>query len=116
MPSILLPEIKECKFCSKEFKPERKNQVHCTKDCANRISYPDLKNEYADCPVCKNRFPKTRRDQKYCSSICRSLYNLQRLETLHIPKEIFESSSRLEIVNRLEQFLEYKGYFLNKSE
>lgn len=26
-------EIKECKSCSKEFKPKRSNQVNCTAEC-----------------------------------------------------------------------------------
>lgn len=113
MASILLPKSLECKNCSKSFEPKRRDQKYCSKECSTKIFLPDLKGETLICPLCENKVLKTRRDQIYCSAICRNLYNLKKMETVHIPKRIFEGT-REEIVDKLEQYLEDKGYFENK--
>lgn len=112
MPSILLKEKLECKHCGKSFIPKRRNAAYCSPDCANRIRLPDLVADTVECQGCGQVFVRQRRDQRFCSSNCRQLYNLENLETLHIPKTVFEGT-RAERVAKLEAWLDNKGYLLD---
>lgn len=109
MPLLLREKI-ECKYCGKEFKPKRRTNLFCSKKCSQSIRMPDLSGVTLTCPCCSQRFTPWRSNQVYCSKTCQQLYNLKRTETLHIPHTVFQGT-REEIVAKLEQWLETKGYF-----
>ena len=76
--------MKQCKYCGKEFLPDSKQQVYCTKECRIKMNMEKEKlkrkkefekwrsSNIHKCEHCGSEFnPRTRR-QLYCSEKCKT--------------------------------------------
>ena len=76
-------EIKECKFCGKEFLATTSNQKYCSYTCSAQMRSIQMRfskqnqgvsagavGSTRECPLCGRKFKVKSKNQKYCSAEC----------------------------------------------